>query len=446
MIEVFGKDGKVFRFQDGTSDEVIQAALDNHYQAQTPEITSDPATRSPPGVNSPTREAIAPPNARAPVSPAPIVAPPPYAPFQAASQDSYVRNYEAERPENKAMKATMMAGAAALGVLAVVAVLWSTGMMGKQSEPANPAATQSASTRFQATPQPDMRQALVATQIRKESKSDSAVLREMVAGATFDVLGEQTMAGTQWARVRVDQTSGDIGYVPASHLGAIGSRAPGVDVVASTGTATNGAGAVTIATDSMVTTPPPPGRIPNVVAPPRSSAANMAATTYYVVSERLNLRASASPNAARVGQMTFGTRVVADAQSNFQGRIWLRVRAGGVTGWVNSDLVSQSPAGAPIDAPQYAEPPPGRYVNSAPTEATPTYRDSDEIRVIAINANVRAEPSARSGVNTVVDVAPQGDILSVSRVVRRDGSTWYLVTTSKGIRGWISDDTVTPVY
>jgi uncharacterized protein YgiM (DUF1202 family) len=180
--------------------------------------------------------------------------------------------------------------------------------------------------------------------------------------------------------------------------------------------------------------------------PAQNRGTAMPTTTYYVVSRQLNVRAAASPDAARTGRLNFGTPVRADAQSNYQGRIWLRVRANnGVSGWINSDLVALTPAGAPVDEVAYAAPPPGRYVapgQNYTTQISKVYEQGDAVVVTALNANVRAEPSARGGTDTVIDVAPNGDAFNIERVARSGGKIWYRVTTGKGITGWISSDTV----
>lgn len=441
MIEVFGKDGRAFRFQDGTPDDIIQSALDKHYGIE-------PSTENPELValtletiaSTPLSAPIEPPSQEPIIPVAPQYVPQPNAQHHQPSSQQMLNNEPvlSQLPQDKAMQITMMVGAAAVGVLAVTAILWATGMIGKRPQTESASAVTATASSYQATPQPDMRAAQVATQIRKDSKSDSPVLKELAAGATVDVLGEQTIANVNWLRVRADQTTGAVGYVIASHLGAIGTAAPVVTLVPSTGSPTtpNGA-AVGLAV-------PPAGRTPGVVAPAQSAAA-MPSTTYYVVSRQLNVRVSASPDAARVGRLDFGTPLLADAQANYQGRVWLRVRANnGVSGWINSNLVSLTPANAPVDEVAYAAPPPGRYV--APAYNFSGYSRGDAVRVTAINANVRVEPSARGGTDTVIDVAPIGEAFNVERVYNANGKTWYRVTTSKGITGWISAETVRPAF
>jgi uncharacterized protein YgiM (DUF1202 family) len=435
MIEIFGKDGRAFRFQDGTSDDVIQATMDKHYQTLQEAAVSVGGEAS---VPPPQLEAQAPPNPQ-------ISIPPPIEPVapQAAYQSAYYDD-RTPAPAENAMKFALMAGAVALGVLTVTGILWMTGMIGQRAAPPTSGSTPtSASSAYQATPQPDMRQALVATQIRQDSKSNSNVLKELTAGATVDVLGEQTIAGTTWVRVRLDQTTSDVGYIIASHLGAMGTAAPAVSVVP---TSAGGVG-------SQVLAVPPPGRTQvdgsqatMVPVPAQTRGAAMPTTTYYVVSRQLNVRATASPDAARTARLNFGTPVLADAQSNYQGRIWLRVRANnGVSGWINSDLVALTPASAPVDEVAYSPPPPGRYVaqgQNYPSQVSRVYVQGDAVVVTALNANVRAEPSARGGTDTVIDVAPNGDAFNIERIARSGGKIWYRITTGKGITGWISSDTV----
>lgn len=455
MIEVFGKDGRVFRFQIGTSDDVIKSTMDSYYlasqtagDAQNPDAAQIPD--APANVTTDTTVSQAPVNVSQPIAAAQVVPSRHEQPFERPLQSTPQAAQESTRyedrnpaPAENAMKFALMAGAAALGVLVVFGALWLTGALGgKSSQTAQNTGQSSASSPYQATPQPDMRQALVTTQIRKEANSNGDVLKEMAAGATVDVLGEQTLAGVNWVRVRADQTTSNVGYVIGSHLAAMGTTAPSVAVVPGVvGTQSTSGLAV-----------PPPGRA--VVAPtqmiPSSQAQNQSAqmppTTYYVVSRQLNVRASASPEAARVGKLNFGTPLLADAQSNFQGRIWLRVRTNnGVSGWINSDLVALTPAGAPVDEVNYASPPPGRYVaapQSYSNRVAREYSQGDAVYVTALNANVRTEPSARGGNDTVIDVAPNGDSFTIERIARGSGKTWYRVTTGKGITGWISSDTV----
>jgi SH3-like domain-containing protein len=447
MIEVFGKDGRVFRFQDGTSDEVIKAALDKHYQVQ--EAATEPAATqaaplAPELPIAALAEAVAPPplppaQPSQPTPPQAQAAPQPTMPPPAYREPQFRYEDAAPPSQAKAMRVTLMVGACALGILAVTGILWATGMIGNK-EPngavsASKATPASSDTPFTPTVQPDMRQAVVATQMRKEARSDSAVIKEMIAGATVDVLGEQTIAGTPWLRVRVDQVSSNVGYVLASHLGGMG---PALTVVP--GQPQNGGLAV-----------PPQGAIvtpqPAPAAPPApTAAAAMPVTTYYVASRQVNVRASASPEAGIVGRMNFSTPLIADAQANYQGRVWLRVRANnGVSGWVNSNLVSLTPASAPIDEPVYAAPPMGRVVGAPPRRQEQLYQEfssGDDVRIIALNANIRAEPSVRGGNDTVIDVAPMDDILSVRATRVVNGKLWYQVRSSKGITGWISSETV----
>jgi uncharacterized protein YgiM (DUF1202 family) len=447
MIEVFGKDGRVFRFQDGTSEDVIVSALNKHYaaleQPLSPQIL--PTDEAPqPQVEVPVAAVSA------PIPPAPIDHPsqpnPNVEHDSARTRDDRGRISDEETAPSsdpKAMNFALTVGAAALGVLAVTGVLWSTGVIGKKAETTAAVANALANTNFTPTPQPDMRQAVVATQIRKEAKSDGAVLKEMIAGSTLDVLGEQTISGTNWVRVRVDQVSGDVGYVIASHLG---SMAPALDIVA-------GGSGGTAPTPPITAMPPGAvvGNQPAITAAPiETRGAAIAATTYFVVSRELNVRSGASPGMRRVGVVAFGTPLVATEQANFQGRIWLKVRSNnGISGWVNSDLVSLTPAAAPIDQQVYAAPPPGRVVYSSPQpreSMAQDYSSAERIRVTALNANIRSEPSAQLGNDSVIDVAPLGDVLTVSAGRYVNGKLWYRVRSNKGITGWISASNVMPDY
>lgn len=447
MIEVFGKDGKVFRFQDGTSEDVITAALTKHYAALEEALSTQllPADEVPPPPFDAPVAAVS-----APLPPAPISNPSQSnlsveynSARTQANQGRFSDEVTASSSDPKAMNFALTVGAAALGVLAVTAVLWSTGVIGKKAETTAASTSSSANTNFTPTPQPDMRQAVVATQIRKEAKSDGAVLREMIAGSTLDVLGEQTISGTNWVRVRVDQVTGDVGYVIASHLG---SMAPALNVVA------GGSGG---SVPTLPLTAPPQGAVVGnqpaiTTAPIETRGAAIAATTYFVVSRELNVRSGASPDTSRVGRVTFGTPLVATEQANFQGRVWLKVRSNnGVSGWVNSDLVSLTPAAAPIDQQVYAAPPPGRVVYSTPQpreRMVQDYSNAQRIRVTALNANIRSEPSAQLGNDSVIDVAPLGDVLTVSAGRYVNGKLWYRVRSNKGITGWISASNVTPDY
>jgi uncharacterized protein YgiM (DUF1202 family) len=362
MIEVFGKDGKVFRFQNGTSEEVIQAALDKHYAAlegATPEPPAAPPVPSPepqavaPAVAAPTPQPppIAPP-------PAPTYAPPPIQAAQPAYQEPPPRYEDEYRPrENNALKFTMMAGAGALGILAVTGVLWATGMIGKKPEPTNSASASKAAVQesaFVATPQPDMRAAQVATQIRKEPKSESEVLKELTQGATVDVLGELTQGGVGWLRVRADQT-GAIGYVIASHLGAFGSTPPPLEVQS-----TNQVQAPTNQVQSPVNGVQPPTVVPvpnvPIPAPPPPREVSVPQSTVYVASNQVNIRSAPDKDSRVVDRLDFGAAMTAFATNGTNGD-WTKVRtSSGQVGWIKTSLVSQNPAVAPLDTP----PPPVR--------------------------------------------------------------------------------------
>lgn len=453
MIEVFGKDGRVFRFQIGTPDDVIKATIDSHYSAikidgevQSPNVGPVSSASANMASDAPLPQELM--TASQPIAAAQMQSPRQEQQFERPAQSAPETVQQSVRyegpnpaPAENAMKFALMAGAAALGVLVVFGVLWLSGVLGGKSNPTQQTSAQaSASSSYQATPQPDMRQALVTTQIRREANSNSSVLKELAAGATVDVLGEQTFAGVNWVRVRADQTTSDVGYVIGSHLAAMGTTAPSVAVLPGAG-GTTGASVLAV---------PPIGRAVGVqgqiIPSPQSQSAQMPTTTYYVVSRQLNVRASASPEAVRVGKLNFGTPLLADAQSNYQGRIWLRVRANnGVSGWINSDLVALTPAGAPVDEVSYAPPPQGRYVTPPQNyngSVAREYSKGDAVYVTALNANVRTEPSARGGNDTVIDVAPNGDGFNIERIARGGGKTWYRVTTGKGITGWISSDTV----
>jgi Bacterial SH3 domain/SPOR domain len=352
MIEVIGKDGRVFRFQDGTSEDVIQTALNNHYGEATGATS---ASIAPPPVATPP-----------PVQPQPTVPPPPAASYgQAPSSQPiyepppYYPEPEAPPPpSNKAMQVTMMAGAAALGVLAVTGILWTTGMIGKKPA-VTPPVTQSVNTPFNPTTQPDLRQVQVATQIRKEPKSDGSVLKEMVAGATLDVLGEQTFSGVSWLKVRLDQTTGGEGFVIASHVGAIGSSPPPLVVagVGSAGTPVNG---VQPPINGVNVGVPAPAPLPIPVPPPAAETA-IPQSTVYAASEQLNVRSGPSPNSPIVERLDFGNAMTAFARGSGG---WLKVRTEtGRVGWVKGSYVSSNPSVAPLTP----LPPPPRQQSTGST-------------------------------------------------------------------------------
>jgi hypothetical protein len=397
MIEVFGKDGKVFRFQNGTSEEVIQAALDKHYAT----LDGNEAKSLPqPAATAPEPVATAPVAPPPPISPPPTPAytPPPVQAPQPAYGAPPPHHYEDDyRPrEDKAMKATMMAGAAALGILAVTGVLWATGMFGKKPAQSPAAATTTApqDSAFAATPQPDMRQAQVATQIRKDAKSDGEVLKELVAGATVDVLGEQTIGGVSWLRVRLDQTTGSTGYVIASHLGAIGSAAPPLVVQGTTG----------VPAPINGVQPPLPGQVPVVPVPPPAAPpreVTIPQSTVYVAANQLNIRSAPNPNSPIVDRLNFGDPMTAFASNGANGD-WTKVRTGsGRVGWAKTGLVSQNPAVAPLDppAPPLVRLPPkptnsGNYIARAPmgyyVQAGAARDDSEVQELIARAADARS--------------------------------------------------------
>jgi hypothetical protein len=294
MIEVIGKDGRVFRFQNGTTEDVIKAALDQHYgqasSANTTQTNQGPAPAA-------------------------------YAPASAPYGEE-----EDVPPSNKAMRFTMMAGAGALGILVVLGGLWATGMIGRTKTA--PTATtgpvadaQAVNIAFAPTPQPDARPVQVATQIRSDPRSDAPVLKEMVAGTTIDVLGEQTVAGTVWLRVKLDPVRGGEGYVIASHAGAFGSGVA----------ATNGVGLPTNSVEGGV-----------------GAEIKMVETTFYATIEQLAVQTGPNLNLPLVERLALGAPVTALAYNGAGVNTWYKVRtASGQTGWLQANLVTKDGAGLP---------------------------------------------------------------------------------------------------
>lgn len=384
MIEVKGPDGKVFKFPMGTPQEIISATLEANYGSQNAQ-PKDTGTQ----INAAPSE-----------------------PVSSAAQNSYTNeNYP---PNNNAMKASSMAAIAALAVLALFIGLWAGGVF-KKPQSQNSALENSA---YQSLGVTEQRQATVATQIRAEAKSDAAILKELASGAVVEVIGEQAQNGANWAKVRMDNSSSAMGWVNSSHLAQLGIGAGAVNVVG--GTLPN-TGAIGAAPAGMVQSPP-------VAIPP---------TNYYVASKEINVRSMANPNSPVIAKLAINTPLVATQTQNFEGRDWILVRTNsGISGWVNSNIVSQNPVVQQT------------IVNTAPIAAAPYGRTegntNGQMIVTAINANVRSSPTAKGGPDTVIDVMSNGDVFVPIGMRISEGYPWYLVVTDKGIKGWVSSKTVAP--
>ena len=385
MIEVKGPDGKVFKFPMGTPQDIISATLEANYgnQSATPNIESAQNNA------------------------------PPIEPTNSASHDNYSTNDYA--PRNSAIKASSIAAIAALAALALFIGLWAGGVF-KKSQSQTQTVENSA---YQNLSVNDQRQATVATQIRAEAKSDAAILKELASGAVVEVVGEQAQNGANWAKVRLDNSSSATGWVNASHFAPLGIGAGAVNVVGGTLPNTGVVGAAPV---GVVQSPP-------VQIPP---------TNYYVASKEINVRTAANPNAQVIAKLALNTPLVATQTQNYSGRDWIFVRTNsGVSGWVNSNIVSQTPVV------QQA------IVNTAPMATAPTRRFSEDnsngqFIVTALNANVRSSPTAKGGPDGVIDVMSNGDVFVPLDVRVSEGYPWYLVVTDKGIRGWVSSKTVAP--
>ncbi len=376
MIEVKGPDGKVFKFPMGTPQEIISATLEANYGDQNAAPNNNEATN-----NSP--------------------------------QNSYTNEYYP--PNNNAMKASSIAAIAALAVLALFIGLWAGGVF-KKPQSQNSALENSA---YQPLGVTEQRQATVATQIRSEPKSDAAILRELAAGAVVEVIGEQAQNGANWAKVRLDNSSSAMGWVNSSHLAPLGIGAGAVNIVG--GTLPNN-GIIGAAPAGMVQSPP-------VAIPP---------TNYYVASKEINVRSMANPNSPVIAKLAINTPLVATQTQNFEGRDWILVRTNsGISGWVNSNIVSQTPV-PPVK--QAA----ADVMNVAADYGRTEGNTNGQMIVTAINANVRSSPTAKGGPDTVIDVMSNGDVFVPIGMRVSEGYPWYLVVTDKGIKGWVSSKTVAP--
>lgn len=388
MIEVKGPDGKIFKFPMGTPQDIISATLAANYgetnantQASDPTIGSQKAEPKPVGQNY--------------------------------NSDNEYNNYP---PSNSLMKTSSIAAIAALAALALFIGLWAGGFFKRDQAPS----TQIANSAYQNLGVSEQRQATVATQIRSEPKSDGAILKELASGAVVEVIGEQAQNGANWAKVRMDNSSSATGWVNASHFAPLGIGAGAVNVVGGTLPNTNVVGAAPV---GVVQSPP-------VQIPP---------TNYYVASKEINVRNSANPNAAIIAKLALNTPLVATQTQNYNGRDWIFVRTNsGISGWVNSNIVSQTPVVQQTivnTAPIVAAVPQGRFSAD---------NSNGQFIVTAINANVRSSPTAKGGPDGVIDVMSNGDVFVPLDTRISEGYPWYLVVTDKGIRGWVSSKTVAP--
>jgi hypothetical protein len=381
MIEVFGKDGRVFRFQNGTTEEVIKAALDQHYRESASTDTTLTNHAPPPAA---------------------------YAPASAP----YVEEEDVP-PSNKAMRFTMMAGAGALGILLVLGGLWAAGIIGRTNTAPTataPAAdAQAVNIPFAPTPQPDARPVQVATQIRSDPKSDAPVLKEMVAGTTIDVLGEQTVAGTVWLRVKLDPVRRTEGYVIASHAGAFGSGVA----------ATNGVGLPTNSVEGGV-----------------GAEIKMVETTFYAAIEQLAVQTGPNLNLPLVERLALGAPVTALASNGTGANTWYKVRtASGQIGWLQANLVNQDGGGLPAantlpsgTAPTNTLVPGTLPTNGvAPADGVPANAVSPDTPAANVTDTTTKPPVLRAG--TAITRAARGFYVQAG-AARNDGEVRDLIARS----------------
>lgn len=76
---------------------------------------------------------------------------------------------------------------------------------------------------YTATPQPDLRKAIVTTQIRAEAKIDAQLISQFSQGAVAEIVGEQTIAGVTWARLRLPKDKSKYGWIIADNLAPLKS-------------------------------------------------------------------------------------------------------------------------------------------------------------------------------------------------------------------------------
>lgn len=311
MIEVKGPDGRIFKFPVGTPASVITETMNANYGDAYGAV----------GASAPVQ---------APVHAPP---PPPYVP-------PYQPPVEDDGPaENKAMKLSLIVGGVAVVALLAAGAFWMGGRGGESAgAPAVPATEEAASTDFSAFAQTEVRQALVATQVRQAARADSPIIRELVAGAVVDALGEQSVGGVNWIKVQIDNNSSQTGWVVGDHLSSLGGQITAEGITPQE----VAPGALTV---------PPEGATPPAASP-------IPQTSYYIASREANVRTGAGTDNPVAVTLRFGAVVVADQQVDVEGRPWIRVRTDdGTIGWISTRLTSLTKPDAPIDARPPAPPP-----------------------------------------------------------------------------------------
>jgi uncharacterized protein YgiM (DUF1202 family) len=288
---------------------------------------------------------------------------------------------------------------------------------------------------------PEVRRAAMTTEVRERPDPSSPLLTSLSAGQVLDVTGRAEAASGTWLRVSLPDNASRSGFVRADQLSNLGA----------------GELALEPGNSVLGQTPSAPGLVPGQTTPEVVGPIEpMAPATYYVASKQANVRAAASATSARVAQTKFGDGITVIGQRSVGTRIWYQVQlANGASGWVNGGLLSVSVPSAPIDiAPPKADPPtatpaaPAKPPGAEDQPATPASPSQGSVaesvgtvmRVVSLNANLRATPGTAPGFG--VDVLARDQLVTIEDVQVVNGVAWYQVTGEKGLTGWVSSKTL----
>jgi SH3-like domain-containing protein len=316
---------------------------------------------------------------------------------------------------------------------------------------------------------PELRRVTAMVEALSAPVATASVVGQLARDAAVDVTGRVEAGGVRWARVVLPGAGGRSGYVREDVLEPLADRAGSQEATDLDG--------ITLAPGPAA----PMEALPQAPVQP-GAVEPMAPAVVYVASRRANIRAEASADSARLGQMVFGDTLMVVARQSVGERLWLQVQLpDGTSGWINAGLVAssrpeapidaasaqapastQAPASAPAAGPPQASPPrsaPGRsplLPPLPPGEArAPAGREARDMAgldvgsgpfgrgaIVAVQtpqANVRDRPQG-----TVIDRVSLGDRLKIQQAVQVEGRIWLRVTTAQGVTGWISSSTVAP--
>lgn len=350
------------------------------------------------------------------------------------------------RPGDVALKGSLIA----VGLIAIGAVAWFA--LSNLGDPAPDPTGSTQQPGGDAAPAPEGLQTLFPAEIRRVAANVEAfrtpeagaesegVLPE---GAVVDMTGRVTIAGVSWARITLPGNAARSAYVPEDRLAALSDNLPG-----------QGAATSLPAVDPVTGLPIVPGATAGGVpgAPAQAPAAGpvepVAARIMYVTARLANVRATPEANAVKVAQVLFGDTLTVTAQQMIGERLWYRVELPtGGAGWIHGELLMLTPPRQAPDAPAAPAAPPADAAPPAPPASTGTAPEDLQppgvgARVIVVSqtANVRAGPEIVEG--NVVDEIGRGAEMKVQKTRVVGGATWLLVTTPKGITGWVSARTV----